>query len=1217
MKIHKIRLRNLNSLRTDVTLDFDDGPLAYTGLFVITGDTGAGKTTILDAITLALFGRTSRDHQREVMSNGATECFAEVEFSNENGRFHARWEQRKKRRSENLETNRILSRWENGQYGILHAGLQGMSVQVARHLGMSYDQFKRTVLLAQGEFAAFLTSDDKDKAAVLERLTSTEIYSQLSRAAHEKRKEEQEKLNKLEERRGNLELLDPEQLAEKEQFLREKEAESEQLRQTQRQLQDNAAWLEKLRNLHEKLAQITEEQTRLEQNEQDFLPQRERLRLHRQTLPWHGSVSRLHQLDAEKEHLDRLAAELERQATEQTAAQTRLEQDLLTAEQNLSHARQTLREAESVFEKVIQLDTRIAAETDSLHSSSLTQAQFELETARLREQAGQEKAEYEASRQQINELQHWLAERRQLAEFGAEMAVAETYVARLRQLTPQGEALQERRDELLREQEGLLTARQKLLDIKENTAGSLEAARAEWQHLLAEHQLPETELDAETALDAQLETATQQLQQLEDFARYFSDYRRVAGEFEKVRNRHEDLIAQQKKLGAELADLLDREIPELETRLRTKQDRYELQRQTLLLAEARARLQPGLPCPVCGSEHHPLAGHPDPDALENDARQEWDAALAALEAARKRQTAIETQQKTLQENLEEATATLEGNLRDEVKRLYNALCQCEPDARKLEQILAADPTEQTALLQTKTADYRRAKEALDHLRNHFNALLRAIREHREADTQAETALREVLAELQLTDRDLENTDQNLAEWRQALRAETDALDPLLAAFGLVFSPDAEFGRQFAGLQDQWREFSENRERFGEMSGENEKRAVRVEEQEKQLKTRQKDLAKAQKRLEALQAELDARKAERAVLFGEKNPQAERAGYNTRIDQLNAEVQALQERHKAGIQQVAELLQSRKATRENLDKNAAEHAKVLADIEAALQKTGFSSSRELLEAVLPAETADHLEQQAEALRTRRATLQQSRQDLENQLEQEEGRSFTHLNAETLLIEQKTTESVLQNVQQEIGALKNRLAENERLGLQSKELMQQIKLQRTELNRWEALRKLIGSENGARFRTFAQSLTLQQLVQRANLHLSRLQGGRYRLRKKAGTDLDLEIVDTFQADYARSVITLSGGETFLASLALALGLADMTGQASRVQSLFIDEGFGSLDENALDLAVTTLESLQAQGTTIGIISHVRELKERIATQVRVERKSNGFSEVTVTG
>ena len=179
-----------------------------------------------------------------------------------------------------------------------------------------------------------------------------------------------------------------------------------------------------------------------------------------------------------------------------------------------------------------------------------------------------------------------------------------------------------------------------------------------------------------------------------------------------------------------------------------------------------------------------------------------------------------------------------------------------------------------------------------------------------------------------------------------------------------------------------------------------------------------------------------------------------------------------------------------------------------------------------------------------------------------------------------------------------------------------MLEQIDSQRLTYNRWMSLYDLIGSSDGKKFRIFAQGLTLQKLVHLANQHLKNLYG-RYLILKRPGEDLELDIVDTYQADNVRSLHALSGGESFLVSLALALGLSDLAGRNANIKSLFIDEGFGTLDEQALDLALNTLENLQARGKTIGIISHVKELKERIATQVKVVKKGGGTSFVEVTG
>ncbi len=169
---------------------------------------------------------------------------------------------------------------------------------------------------------------------------------------------------------------------------------------------------------------------------------------------------------------------------------------------------------------------------------------------------------------------------------------------------------------------------------------------------------------------------------------------------------------------------------------------------------------------------------------------------------------------------------------------------------------------------------------------------------------------------------------------------------------------------------------------------------------------------------------------------------------------------------------------------------------------------------------------------------------------------------------------------------------------------------------EARRWGRLRELIGSADGAKFSRFAQSLTLRQLISLANEHLKVL-AERYRLIAAPGDELDLRIVDLYQANADRPMESLSGGESFLASLALALGLSELASRHHPIDSLFIDEGFGTLDSQTLETALSALENLRARGKTIGLISHVDLLKERLATQVRVVRGAGGTSRIEVAG
>jgi len=157
-------------------------------------------------------------------------------------------------------------------------------------------------------------------------------------------------------------------------------------------------------------------------------------------------------------------------------------------------------------------------------------------------------------------------------------------------------------------------------------------------------------------------------------------------------------------------------------------------------------------------------------------------------------------------------------------------------------------------------------------------------------------------------------------------------------------------------------------------------------------------------------------------------------------------------------------------------------------------------------------------------------------------------------------------------------------------------------------------LIGSADGKKFSKFAQGLTLAWLTELANRHLHKL-SDRYQIVKTPEKDLELQITDAYQADVVRPMTTLSGGESFLVSLSLALGLSDLAGRKTQINSLFIDEGFGTLDAETLDIAISALENLQSGGKMIGIISHVEALKERIGTQIEVSKQPRGYSKIKV--
>jgi exonuclease SbcC len=167
-----------------------------------------------------------------------------------------------------------------------------------------------------------------------------------------------------------------------------------------------------------------------------------------------------------------------------------------------------------------------------------------------------------------------------------------------------------------------------------------------------------------------------------------------------------------------------------------------------------------------------------------------------------------------------------------------------------------------------------------------------------------------------------------------------------------------------------------------------------------------------------------------------------------------------------------------------------------------------------------------------------------------------------------------------------------------------------------DRWAKLSALIGSADGSVFRRFAQSLTLDAMLVQSNEHLREL-APRYQLARVPGEELELQVVDLDMGGDIRTINTLSGGESFLVSLALALGLSSLSSESTRIESLFIDEGFGFLDQRTLETALSTLDALQASGRQVGLISHVPGLAERVGVRVRVLPQNVGRSRVEVRG
>ncbi|MEO0875980.1 MAG: AAA family ATPase, partial [Bacteroidota bacterium] len=291
MQILRIHINNLNSLRLRTTVSFVDGPLSQADIFAITGDTGAGKTTILDAITLALYGRVARDKDahKEVMSYGTAECQAEVEFLVDEDRYLASWRMHRARHKLDgnlLAPQRELARWEEDKQAFVAIAEKVRDVEeaVRKITKLDFERFTRSVMLAQGDFAAFLKANDKERSDLLERITGTSIYSELSSGAFERYRQEEQALKQLQEQQAQL-LLVGEEEVDQEQVTAAKErtqAQREEVELAQKTVQRLDQWL----NTQIRVEKLSQELQGLQQEQASFSTHAERLERSKQLSPF-------------------------------------------------------------------------------------------------------------------------------------------------------------------------------------------------------------------------------------------------------------------------------------------------------------------------------------------------------------------------------------------------------------------------------------------------------------------------------------------------------------------------------------------------------------------------------------------------------------------------------------------------------------------------------------------------------------------------------------------------------------------------------------------------------------------------------------------------------------------------------------------------------------------------------------------------------------------
>ncbi len=1213
MKILGIRFKNLNSLNGEWYCDFTHPDYTANGIFAITGPTGAGKTTILDAICLGLYGRTPRldkvtKSSNEIMSRQTGECFAEVTFESEKGRYRCHWSQHRAGRRPDGALQAARHEIAAVDSGIV---LESRITQVGEFIeqvtGMDFERFTRSMLLAQGGFVTFLQASPDDRAPILEQITGTEIYSRISVKVHERRAAERENLALLQSELKGLQVLSAEEEENLRAAGRDKQAREAELAGRVEELRRALLWLERVAELERELAILDGQRQSLDQRRREWGPELEKLEKSRRALLLEGDYRSLIalRLEQETEKQELAAAMTELPEKDKVRVQALMAKEEVQARLFEARSRQV---AEGlVIKKVRELDARLQEKKKQL-------ADKEKGIKAAEEQGkGYGKSVIDL-KERLKLLRHDL---QNINDYLAQQAADAALAANLTAISQSFEILQESEVRQSKSRSDLAAAAGKE-ETADNDCRRLEEAFEKSRREFEELNDDLRRLVSERSAFLQGREITQWREEAEgrkDRARLLfttgetiDRLQETKGDLESLQINLKILADGQKQLvreikaGTDKKMLLERNIVGLERQVA-------LWNRIRNLEEERKRLADGSPCPLCGATEHPYArgNIPALDSVEaelDNSKKELQAVsekLMILEGGLAR-TGAEIRHG--EKDREEKQAALERDEKQCAAALLILQMAADPDdrSRAVQAEYAAAQAEITALTdliiraEENSRQERLRRNALEQLRAKFDSTGKALQEARH---RAETAAREC---------------DRLSQESEALSEETKKIHAAalrnVEPFGIRELPAA-------GLADILKGLAARREQW--QSKEQEKTAA-----EKILGILQAELEKNQALLANLDQDVTARRDEHAdlagehaslsaarrELFGEKNTDAEEKRLVNSLELADGEMEKARAEYGQREREVINLKEKIASWREKTEKRSQELARAEAQLTERFRQTGLADEAGYLSSCLSEPEREMLTEKEQFLNREMTENEARRQDRVVALAGEREKSLTGQPREALREALSDGEAKLKELQLDLGGTLRSLSENEKLKGRQMEGRRDADRQRGECGRWEELHQLIGSADGKKYRNFAQGLTFEMMTRNANRQLRKLTD-RYLLVRDTLKPLELNVIDNYQAGEVRSTKNLSGGESFIVSLALALGLSQMASRNVRVDSLFLDEGFGTLDDDALEMALETLAGLQQTGKLIGLISHVPALKERIRTQIQVIPQAGGRS------
>ncbi|PXF30516.1 hypothetical protein WH50_14890 [Pokkaliibacter plantistimulans] len=1212
MKILSIRLKNLNSLKGEWKIDFRQQPFTDQGLFAITGPTGAGKSTLLDALCLALYHRTPRltisANGNEIMSRHTGDCLSEVEFEVKGKGYRAFWAQKRAREKSDGNLQPVSVELATLEGEIITSRVTEKLSKIAELTGLDFANFTRSMLLAQGGFAAFLNADANSRASLLEELTGTEIYGRISQQTFDMTRQHQQQVKEMEAELKGVRLLSEADISQRQQrrteLQQQQQHQSEQLATLGQQL----AWRDQLQQAHAQLQQLSQSEAEAQQALAAAQPQREQLALRapaQKLQPlWQQLESQRGQALQQQQQYDSLQQRQQVLQTQLSQQQAGVDAAAQQLQERKLHHQQLL----TTLEQVVPLDRdihRLTAEQDA-RKTALAQA-----TARQQEAEAQlttiatALSQLQAGKEQA---QHYLQQHPQLDMIDKSLQRWGTELKQWRAVQQEQAALQQKQQSVQEKQAQLQQALSQLtpqIDSQQQTVSQLDQQVQQLQ----QRQASQPAEQQEQALQSHYQHWQNQRPQAERLQDLTQTFVQLQEEEQQLR-----LTLQRLQQQSEQTDQARTQAREEYTHCNRDVKRLEqLVRQSQVIAsleQHRQQLQPGHACPLCGALEHPLVSNyelPATSALEQEFKQQSERLEAIrnqgielnntlarlsteLQQRQERISVVEREVQELQQRWRQAITALNSPLAlGDQTSLQQWLQGFQQQGQQLEQALTASRHDKEQL--------HTGQQQLAQQQQHLQQLLAQHLQHQQQ-----------LASLQEQQQDIE---AQLGRQAHSHAELTGQLQQELAACKLTLPAVADMDSWLEAQQQAVQTYQQQQAALQSLAEQLATQQQQHSEQQSHLHYAQQAAAELSTQLSELQQQLATLTGQRQQLFGNQPIEPTRQHSTDNLAQaeqhLNSQQQQLQSLllQQQGLNSRLQQLSEQLADLNNRLIDAEQHW------QQALEASPFADQQALQSALLDDASYTRIEQQLQALDSQltrqQALLQQARQQLDTLQQQ----PLTEQDSAQLQEQLDSLKQAAASLSEELGAINSELQRDEQQRQQQQHLLATLERHKSELRSWEQLNDLIGSRDGHKFRRFAQGLTLDHLIYLANRQLQRLDG-RYQLQRKEGEQLELAVVDTWQADVVRDTQTLSGGESFLVSLALALALSELVSHKTRIDSLFLDEGFGTLDSDTLETALNALDGLQASGKMIGVISHVEALKERISTQIQVSKQAGlGYS------